>query len=117
MMDGRHHHHGNQSWGATLGSWWNRRDRHETDEELRFHVYVNPIGLAAPSWKGICRWEAFVVAGLAGLVLIGFFHLWMPGIVVPFAIILLGTWLTQKHPFWPEVLWRAVLQPIRFLDT
>lgn len=88
----------------------------EQDDERRWCIHVNPIGLHPWMWGGM-RAPVYIGAGLAAYVLAGMLHLYWAALAVGLGILIAGRKLSQSHPYWPEILWRCIVQPVEFLDS
>lgn len=105
--------------GWMRGLFGRRGDRSydpSSGDDLRFRVYVNPVGLTPWMWGGI-RGEVFVGFIALLIVLGGMFHWYWAALGVSVTWLLIGWWLSQWHPYWPEMVLRLLVQPIGFLDT
>lgn len=101
---------------SLIQSLFNRNRRLDERDDHQFRIYINPIGLTPWMWNGI-RGEVF--AGFIGLLIVlgGVLHWFYAAAIVSTGWLLIGAWLSRKHPFWPEIGVRLALQPIGFLDT
>lgn len=88
----------------------------EQDDERRWCIHVNPIGLLPWMWGGM-RAPVYLGAGFAAYVLAGMMHWYYAALFVGLGILITGRKLSQSHPYWPEVLWRNIVQPIEYLDS
>src|SRR5689334_22942205 len=92
--------------------------RHEYDdqpEDQEYRVWVSPVGLLPWNWNGV-RGEVFVTwLGLL-VFLVAIVHWYWAALVVPQLWAVAGSAISKKDPFFPEVLFRLLAQPVGFLD-
>jgi hypothetical protein len=88
----------------------------QMEDEQKFRVYVSPVGTLPWNWNGI-RGEAFATFLLWILFLVAIVHWYYAALIWPPIWLFLGAWLSRKEPFFPEIFYRLMLQPIGYLDT
>ena len=101
---------------AWFRSLLSRSQRQDGESDHQFRIYVNPVGLTPWMWKGI-RGEVYAVFIGLLIVLGGMLHWYYAAAIVSPLWLMFGAWLSRRHPFWPEILVRLVVQPIGFLDS